>query len=129
MFDIVAMRQGKQGGGVGAKVVGNEREGRAKGAPPAEVGWTGEGVGGGGTGERGTSGSAADGAAGLRLVRSVVSRRRRWRGEVVATGERGVGWVGARVDAGTSSRAADGAGAAGLRRRRRLSRPHSLARG
>mmetsp|Transcript_2499 Transcript_2499/g.5544 ORF Transcript_2499/g.5544 Transcript_2499/m.5544 type:complete len:115 (+) Transcript_2499:381-725(+) len=30
MFDIVAMRQGKAAG-VGAKVVGNEREGRAKG--------------------------------------------------------------------------------------------------
>ncbi|EJK56935.1 hypothetical protein THAOC_23077, partial [Thalassiosira oceanica] len=49
--------------GWGAKVVGNEREGRAKGrAPPAEVGWTGEGGGvGGGTCGRGTSGSAADG--------------------------------------------------------------------
>ncbi|EJK53756.1 hypothetical protein THAOC_26736, partial [Thalassiosira oceanica] len=45
MFDIVAMRQGKAAGGGGAKVVGNEREGRAKGAPPAEVGWTGEGGG------------------------------------------------------------------------------------
>ncbi|EJK65966.1 hypothetical protein THAOC_13133, partial [Thalassiosira oceanica] len=62
MFDIVAMRQGKTAG-VGAKVVGNEHEGRAKGAPPAEVGRTGEGGGvGGGTGGRGTSGSAADGA-------------------------------------------------------------------
>ncbi|EJK76230.1 hypothetical protein THAOC_02022 [Thalassiosira oceanica] len=40
MFDFVAMRQGKAAG-VGAKVVGNERKGRAKGgAASGEVGWT-----------------------------------------------------------------------------------------
>ncbi|EJK47428.1 hypothetical protein THAOC_33853 [Thalassiosira oceanica] len=51
-----------------------------RGAPPAEVGWAGEGGGvGGGTGERGTSGRAADGAAGLRLVQSPPRRRRLWK--------------------------------------------------
>ncbi|EJK66227.1 hypothetical protein THAOC_12866, partial [Thalassiosira oceanica] len=64
----------ERGGGAGRKTsLGNERgttsecrgkDDRRRGAPPAEVGWTGEGGGvGGGTGERGTSGSAADGAA------------------------------------------------------------------
>ncbi|EJK46799.1 hypothetical protein THAOC_34517 [Thalassiosira oceanica] len=101
--------------GWGAKVVGNEREGRAKGdaASGSRLDWRG----GWGTGGSGTSGRAADGAAGLRLVRSVVSRRVRGGGgaEVVTTGERGVGWVGARVDAGLVWQLVDGA--TGLRRR------------
>ncbi|EJK46609.1 hypothetical protein THAOC_34715, partial [Thalassiosira oceanica] len=106
----------ERGGGAGRKTsLGNERgttaskaagvggKDRAKGGADSEsrLDWRGGWVG-GGTGERGTSGRAADGAAGLRLVRSVVSRRRRWRRRCGGRGDwrEGVGWVGARVDAG-----------------------------
>ncbi|EJK67689.1 hypothetical protein THAOC_11245, partial [Thalassiosira oceanica] len=102
MFDIVAMRQGKAAGW-GAKVVGNEREGRAKGgaASGSRLDWRG-GWGGWGHGERGTSGRAADGAAGWSasgsfscLSAAAAAAVRKSAGLA-----RGVGWVGARADAG-----------------------------
>ncbi|EJK54016.1 hypothetical protein THAOC_26435 [Thalassiosira oceanica] len=43
MFDIVAIRRGKA---AGAKAVGNGAKAGERGAPPVEVDWTGEGVGG-----------------------------------------------------------------------------------
>ncbi|EJK52034.1 hypothetical protein THAOC_28738 [Thalassiosira oceanica] len=88
--------------GVGAKVVGNEREGRAKGGAGRRqrksaglargVGWVGARV--------NTGHLAAQPTRPLVCVWFVQLSLGGGGAEVVATGERGVGWVGARVDAG-----------------------------